>query len=35
MEYAEGGMLMDKIKQGEKFASIIVEQMLRSVEYLH
>jgi len=28
-------MLMEKIKNGEKFSSIIVEQMLRAVEYLH
>lgn len=35
MEYGEGGMLMEKIKNGEKFSSIIVEQMLRAVEYLH
>jgi serine/threonine protein kinase len=35
MEYGEGGMLMEKVKSGEKFSSIIVEQMLRAVEYLH
>lgn len=35
MEYAEGGILMDKLKCAEDIASRYVEQTIDAVQYLH
>ena len=35
MEYAEGGILLKKLKSTEEYTSQIIEQSLFAVDYLH
>lgn len=35
MEYAEGGILLKKLKSAEEYTSQIIEQSLFAVDYLH
>jgi len=35
MEYANNGVLMDKLKSSEEFVSQCIDQLLEGVTYLH